>query len=120
MLNNRISFKIIERLIKSYGLDVIITPITKTTSNNEGDETLTSGTNYTANVYITLKSEDWSFDVAGLIKGGNAVMLSLPDTPVKKDDIVTFNGNQYRIQDIIERSQVGGQVMFRTSNLFLI
>lgn len=115
-----VNFKIIKDLLNKYGVDVEVTPVTKTISNTEGDEKLTSGTKYTERVYFSRKTKDWSLDEAGLIKGGDGVMLINDDSLINKDYKIKHSGNHYRVQDVIERSQAGGHVMFKTCNVFLI
>ena len=114
------NFNIINNIINKYGFKVSITPVVKTNSNVEGDETLTDGTSYEETVYLSRRSDDWSFDQAGLIRGGDAVMLVTASSSVDKDYKVLANGVTYRVQDVIDRSQAGGTSMFKTCNLFVI
>jgi hypothetical protein len=39
---------------------------------------------------------------------------------IKKDDKITHNSNDYRVQNVINRDQGGGTVMYKTITLFLI
>jgi hypothetical protein len=96
------------------------TPITKTTSNVNGDETLTAGTPATINVYIARKNRPWFLDKAGLVEGGDAIMLVAYSQTIAKDDKITWNGNDYRVQTVLDRDMLGGGIAYRTCNLFLI
>lgn len=115
-----LNFTIIKFLINKYGSDVKITPVVKTISNMEGDETLTLGTPYNTRIYISRRSTDWNLDESGLIKGGDAIALVNPNVNLEKDYLVTWNNSVYRVQMIINRDQGGGTVMYRTANLFLV
>lgn len=119
-MNTGIQFKIVLSLIDRYGSNVEVIPVTKTTSNVEGDETLTEGTPYSTKIYISRRTVDFSVDVGGEIKNGDAVALIKPEQNINKNDVVVWNGNSYRVHDVIRRDQVGGEVMFKTLTLFLI
>lgn len=95
-------------------------PIVKTTSNTTGDETLTDGASYSIKVYIVRKNAPWFLDKAGLIQGGDALMLTFYDQTIAKNDKITWNGNTYRVENVLDRDQLGGGIAYRTCNLFLI
>lgn len=115
-----LNFDIVINLINKYGVSVIVTPITKTTSNIEGDETLSEGTNYSEQVYFSKRSVNWKPDSAGLIEGADAIALIKPTSNIKKDDKITHNNYTYRVQSVINRDQAGGGVMYKTVTLFII
>lgn len=115
-----LNFDIVKNLIDKYGSDVIITPVTKTISNISGDESLNESNSYEIKAYISRRTTSWNVDEAGLIKGGDAVMITKPEDNIQKDYVITWNDRKYRVQDVIDRDQGGGRIMFRTSNLFLI
>ena len=118
--NTGINFKIFTNVINKYGDAVIRTPVTKTISNIEGDETLTDGTPETITVYIVRKATKWTFDTIGQIEGGDAQMLTKSTQTINKNDKITWNGNTYRVQDVLNRDNPGGNVCYKTCNLFLI
>ncbi len=118
--NTGIDFDIFINSITKYGDSVVRTPVTQTISNIEGDETLTDGTNETITVYISRKAKPWTFDKAGMIEGGDAVMLTLPTQTINRQDKITWNGNTYRVLTVINRDQLGGNVAYKACNLFLI
>ena len=120
MSSSGINFDVVINLINRYGSSVTITPVTKTISNIEGDESLVSGVPYKETVYFSHRKVDWMFDEASLLEGGDAIMLVEPTSEVSKDDVITYNNSDYRIQDVINRTQAGGEVMFKSCNLFLI
>lgn len=107
-------------MIDKYGDVVTIAPKTKTIDNTSGDETLGAGSAVSTQVYIVRKNSPWFFDKAGLLEGGDAQMLTKPGVTVNKDDIVTWNGHSYRIQNVLNRDNPGGNVAYKSCNLFLI
>jgi hypothetical protein len=115
-----INFNIYPKMIIKYGTDVVLTSVTKTTSNIEGDETLTDGSTATIRAFLTRKNRPWFVDKAGLIEGGDAVMLVKPTDTVNRNDKVTWNNNTYRIQNVLARDQGGGNIAFYSCNLFLL
>jgi hypothetical protein len=122
MTNNftGVNFNVVLNLITKYGSSVTITPVVKTTSNISGDETLTEGTSFTATLYVSRKTSDWFVDQAGLIKGGDLLIVAPPTTDIDKDYVVTFNGDDYRVHYVISRDQAGGTAMFKTVSCYLI
>lgn len=118
--NTGVNLTVFSDKIIQYGQDVTRTPITKSINNVTGDETLTSGTNSTITAYISRKTAPWTLDKEGLIQGGDAIMLVLPTQTILKDDIITHNTVKYRVQDVINRDQIGGNVAYKTCNLFKI
>lgn len=100
---------------------VTLTPVTRSISNIEGDETFTEGTPQTITCYIVRTESKWTFDKSGLIEGGDAMMLVRASQTVRKDYKVTWNNNTYRIQDVLSRDQPGtGITVYKKCNLFLI
>jgi hypothetical protein len=96
------------------------TPVTYTNSNIEADETGTDGTPATITVYIVRKSRPWNFDKAGFIEGGDATMLVKYDQTISRGDKIAWNGNNYRIQTVLDRDQLGGDIAYKACNLFKI
>lgn len=115
-----INYSIVLNLITKYGVSVTVTPVTKTTSNIEGDETLTDGTTYSQTIYFSRRSTDWKIDSPGLIEGADAIALINPTSNIAKDFKILHNTKTYRVQSVINRDQPGGTVMYKTITLFLI
>lgn len=102
-----------------------VTPVshsasTKVTDNITGDETLSYASPVTINVYIARKNRPWFLDKAGLIEGGDAIMLVPYGTTVSKNDTVLWNSNNYRVHTIIDRDMLGGSTAYKSCSLFLI
>lgn len=118
-----VEFTIYANTIRQYGHNVLRTPVTKQTSNISGDETLTGsgveGTPEVILVYFSRKNAPWFIDKAGLIAGGDAIMLVTAGQTINKDDKISYGGLDYRVQDVIPRDQAGGITAFKSCNLFL-
>ena len=81
------------------GRTVTHTPVTKTTSNIYGDETLTDGSAVSITA-VFLKTEDkWMFDKQGKVEGGDAYLMA-DNGVVSVDDKITADSETYRIDDI--------------------
>jgi hypothetical protein len=115
-----IDFSVFVNAIFKYGHNVVRTPIIKTTSNISGNETLTKGTTEVITVYFSRKTAPWTLDKSGLIQGGDAIMLTQDSQTIEKDDIISYGGTDYRVQDILIRDQFGGIPAYKAVNLFLI
>jgi len=103
--------------INYIGTTVVRTPVTKTTSNSYGDETLTEGTAESINVYFTVYSDDWIYDKEGNIRGGNAYIMCKSTQTINLDDKITYQSIDYRVKNVIKR-YVGGVCVFQDANLF--
>ena len=119
-LNTGVNFQDFANVIDSVGDTVTLTPNTKTTSNISGNEKLTEGTPITFTAYIVRKNRPWFLDKAGLLEGGDAVMNVKGTQAIKKDDEITWQGVPYRVQDVLDRDQIGGNKAYKRVNLFKI
>lgn len=100
---------------------VTLTPVSTSISNIEGDKALTEGTPSVINCYIVRQEKKWLFDKAGLIEGGDAIMLVRADQVIKKDYTVQWNNNTYRVQDVLSRDHPAeGVTVYKRCNLFII
>ena len=115
-----LNYGVVLNLITKYGVDVTITPVTKSISNIEGDETLSNGSTYSERIYFSRRSTDWAPDSPGLIEGADAIALITPSSEIVKDYQILHNAKTYRVQSVIDRDQGGGTVMYKTITLFLI
>jgi hypothetical protein len=115
-----LNFRIFDSMADKYGSEVSRVPITLSLSNIEGDETMTRGTTATLQVYIVRKARPWKFDNSGMIEGGDAVMLVKEANTVNRHDQIIWNGNTYRVETVLNRDQAGGNVYYKSCNLFLL
>lgn len=95
-------------------------PVIKKIDNVTGDELLIDSNSNIINVYIVRKTSDWWFDKTGEIQGGNALMLVKHDQIINKNDKIIWNNNTYRVKNILNRDNLGGQIAYKACNLFLI
>lgn len=115
-----VDFTLFTGIIDTYGDIVVRTPVTKTESNIEGDETLNDGTPENIQGYLSRKTAPWMFDKPGLIQGGDAILLVYPTQTINKNDKITHNNVTYRVQQTLNRDQIGGVVAYISCNLFKI
>lgn len=114
-----VDFGVYANMITKYGDTVTYTPITKTETNMLGNEVLTEGTSSSFTAYIVRKNAPWMFDKEGLIAGGDAQIIVPNTVTIRRDDKITWNGNTYRIKNVLNRDNIGGNVAYTSGNLFL-
>ncbi len=101
------------------GATVTRVPVTKTTSNIEGDETLTDGTSETITVYFMREAQEWFFEKPGRIEEGDAFMLIKSDQAMNPNDKIIYDSETFRVHRVIERF-VSNDKNYKQVNLFLI
>lgn len=79
------------------------TPVTKTTSNLTGDETLTDGTPVNIQGAFFKKESLWAQKNIGLLNGADGILIVKPDVTLTKNDKVTWDGEIYRIDSVTDR-----------------
>ena len=105
--------KYLEALAKS----VVRTPVTKTTSNVTGDETLTDGTDETISVTFFRRETNWAMENPGLIEGADAIMLFVSTQTMNKDDKITYDSETYRVDKVVQR-RLGATSIHKTAQLW--
>ncbi len=110
----------INKAITGYGVNVTRTPVTKTTSNTYGDETLTDGTTETIKVFIVKKNTKWFLENAGEFEQADALMLVKYDQSITKNDKITYLSRIYRVDNVLERTAGEGQAVYKVCPLYLI
>lgn len=95
-------------------------PVVKFVDNSTGDEGFTYSATNTLLVYIVRRNTQWLFDKSGLIQGGDALMLVRYGDTIVKNDKIAWNGNNYRVQAVLNRDQYAGINSYIACNLFLI
>lgn len=73
--------------------------VTKTVSNITGQETLSYASGVSIKVYFMKYNQQWDYQKSGFHEKGDAVMLALPASGVKKDDRIVIDDQTYRIQE---------------------
>ena len=105
--------------LSELGATVTRTIVTKTTSNIDGDETLTESTNESVVVYFMREGQEWEFGKEGQLEKGDAFMLIKSDQAMTKEDKITYEGEEFRVDRIINR-YVANELNYKQVNLFLI
>lgn len=118
--NTGINFDIFANTFDKYGDSVSRVPITISQTNIEEDEVQTRGTTATLQVYIVRKARPWTFDKVGMVEGGDAVMLVKSTDTINRHDQIIWNSNTYRVQTVLNRDQIGGNVAYKACNLYLL
>lgn len=92
--------KVYKIMIQNFSKSLSYTPVTKSTDNLTGDETLTDGTPTTISGAFFPKEDNWSQDNPGLLQDADAVLMVLPTVTITKDSKITYNGDTYRIAKV--------------------
>jgi len=75
------------------------TPVVKTTSNNTGDEILTSGTSRTIKGAFYRREDSDTPDKPGLFNEADAILLvKIKYSDIGRNDIITYNNEEFRVQ----------------------
>jgi hypothetical protein len=111
-----------DNIYTDWATSMTLTTTTTAIDNITGDETLTSSTTATISAVFLRKEQRWNFDKEGLLQEGDAYIMTLPSQTLNKDDVITANNANYRVQDIITRYNglPNNEVLFKYANLFLI
>lgn len=117
--NTGVNFTQFSNIIDKYGDTVIVSFNSTRYDNLSGHEVFTVSSTASVTAYIVRKNRPWQFDKAGEIEGGDAVMLVKPDQTINKNDVVTWNSNDYYVETVLNRDQIGGNVAYKACNLFL-
>lgn len=108
-----------QKMITNLGKSVTRTPITKTTSNLYGEETLTDGTSETVTAAFFRKEDSWAQDNSGLIQEADAVVLVLPTQTLNKNDKIAYDSETYRVDKVITR-RLGTSEFYKAGQCFKI
>ena len=86
-----------ELMLDNFSKTLSRTPVTKTTSNITGDETLTDGTPGNILGAFFRKEDEFVQDKIGLIQNADAVLLVKNAVTINKDDKLTYDSENYRV-----------------------
>ena len=93
----------IQETIVNFSKTLSRTPIVKTTSNMSGNEILTAGTPANIAGALYRKESAWGQERIGLFEGADAILLILPDVTLNKNDVVSYNGESFRVEKVTLR-----------------
>lgn len=97
-------------MIDNFAKTISRTPVTKTTSNATGQETLTDGTPENITGAFFRKEDEWSRERPGLLQNADAILMVKPTVTVNKDDKLTYDSETYRIQKTVMRRLNGTDI----------
>jgi len=90
-------------MLDNFSKVVVRTPVTKSTSNISGDETLTDGTPVTISGAFFRKDDAWSQDKEGLFQGADAILMVKTGVTIDKNDKLSYGSEDYRVIRVIYR-----------------
>jgi len=115
-----------DRILDDYAGSVVShTPVTKTTSNKSGKETLSDGTAANIKCYFMRTGQNWDYVKAGFIERGAAVILAKYADSVAMNDKITFKGVVYRVRErfdvpgVFDSTGANTTYTYTACNLFL-
>ena len=81
--------------------------VTKTTDPMTGTETTTFAAASNKTVVFFLEKNKYIWDKEGLLEAGDAYIMALPATGIKRYDQFSVDGNTYYIENVTERHVLG-------------
>ena len=105
--------------IVDFGETVVRTPVTTTKDNMSGQKTYSDGSDENITVVFENPNQNFGLDKAGLNEQFDARMYIKYDQTMNKYDKITHKSKIYRVSKVSPRD-FGGNVMFKTVNLFFI
>ena len=107
------------KAITDMGVTVSYEAVTKTTSNEYDDQTLTYATATDITAHFSIKKDSkWTFDTEGEIQGLDALILTPSTIPIYKNDKFTVNSLIYVCKDV-RIVNVQGTIIYYKGNLYL-
>ena len=100
------------------GRTVSRTPITKTTNNVTGRETLTSGSAANITAIAVLVGPTWTQEEIAKLEGADGFIQVAPSTTLNEHDLITFDSNTYEVHRLVT-IRAAGTAMFKYGHLIL-
>lgn len=101
------------------GVTVSRTPVTKTIGFN-GDETLTDGTAENITAVFLRRTDRWKMSNEALRQDADGYIMVAPTQTLNRDDKITYDGETYRVSDVIKRSKPVDVDLYKFANVFKI
>lgn len=100
-----INFKAVvyETMIDNFGKTISRTPVTKTTHPISGEETLTESAAANITGAFFRRADSFAQDVEALFQGADAILLVKSAVTVNKNDKLTYDSEDYRVNDVVRR-----------------
>jgi hypothetical protein len=106
-------------MIDNFSKTITYIPVTKTINSVTGDETLTEGTSTTIYGMIFQSKNVYARYKAGLVQGGDAIFMGKTADMVTKNDILSFGGFRYRVDNVTNR-YLDQTFMYCEADLFVV
>ena len=127
MVQNVLTVAGFNRMLDNYaGRQISHTPVTQTTSNISGQETLTDGTAVTIKAYFMRTNQNWDYEKLGFLEKGHAVVLAKYADSVSKNSKITADSHTYRVKEVFnvpgvfDSTGTNTSFIYSACNLFLI
>jgi len=110
------------KFVEAFSKTLTHIPVTKTTSNYSGDETLTDGDSTTVEAAFFLRNDSYVQSRPGLVITGDAIIVFKTTDSITFNDKIVYNEITYRVSsnrnDILTR-YIGTTAMYKTAQLFI-
>jgi hypothetical protein len=126
MANNILSVADFNAILDDYaGRTLSHTPVTLTTSNIIGEETLTDGTPVNIKCYVMKTGQNFDFKQQGFVEEGDVIALCKISDSVGVNDKITINSEVFRVKEKYDvpgvfDSSTTATYVYTVANLFLI
>lgn len=105
-------------MITNFSKSLTYTPVTKTTDNITGDETITDGTPATISGAFFKREQSFPQAVEGLFKDADAIVMLLPAVEVVKNGFIAYDGETYQIRDELFKRKLGTIHFYNVARLY--
>lgn len=108
-----------KEMITNFSKSLTYTPVTKTTTNLSGAETLTDGTASTIKGAFYKEDEYYKSDKEALFQGADAILKVHTTVTLNKNDKITYADETFRIDKVMTR-RIGITPFYKFARLFLV
>lgn len=109
-----------QQMITNFSKTLSRTPVTKTTDNLTGDETLSDGTPANISGAFYRQEDIQTQDVESLFQGADAILMVLPSVTINKNDKITYDSETYRIDKEPVTRRLGTSDFYKLARLYKI
>lgn len=126
MVNTILNANDFNQILDAYaGRTISHTPVTQTTSNITGEETLTDGTAVDIKCYVMKTNQSFNYKDVGFIEIGDMVALCKVEDSVGVNSKLTVNGEVFRVKEKFDvpgvfDSSTTAVYIYTVCNLFII
>lgn len=106
------------QMLENFKKTVTHTPVTKTTSNISGSETLTEGSPVSIDITFYRSEDVINQAFEGLFQGADAIALYPTTITINKNDLITYDGETYRVEKNPTTRRLGTTSFYKVARLF--